>query len=45
MLVEDRDLTFLKRYFNGKKIPCKTPSPPILHEDKFVTDFQVKNEI
>ena len=27
---------------NGKKIPCITP---ILHEDKFVTDFQVKSEI
>ena len=34
--------TILKRFFNGKKIPC---IPPILHEDKFVTDFQVKSEI
>ena len=32
----------LKRFFNSKKIPC---IPPILHEDKFVTDFQVKGEI
>ena len=34
--------TILKRFFNGKKIPC---IPPILHEDKFVTDFQIKSEI
>ena len=34
--------TILKHFFNGKKIPC---IPPILHEDKFVTDFQVKSEI
>ena len=34
--------TILKRFFNGKKIPC---IPTILHEDKFVTDFQVKSEI
>ena len=32
----------LKRFFNGKKIPC---IPPLLHEDKFVTNFQVKSEI
>ena len=32
----------LKRFFNGKKTPC---IPPILHEDKFVIDFQVKSEI
>ena len=31
-----------KTFFNGKKIPC---IPHILHEDKFVTDFQVKSEI
>ena len=30
--------TILKRFFKGKKIPC---IPPLLHEDKFVTDFQV----
>ena len=34
--------TILKRFFNGKRIPC---IPPILNEDKFVTDFQVKSEI
>ena len=32
----------LKRLSNGKKIPC---IPPILYEDKFVTDFQVKKGI
>ena len=31
-----------KTFVNGKKIPC---IPPILHEDKFVTDFQVKSEV
>ena len=30
-----------KTFLNGKKIPC---IPPILHEDKFVTDFQVKSK-
>ena len=30
-----------KTFFNGKKIPC---IPPILHEDKFAIDFQVKCE-
>ena len=34
--------TILKRLFNSKKIPF---IPPILHEDKFVTDFRVKSEI
>ena len=34
--------TILKRFFKGKKIPC---IPPLLHEGKFVTDFQVKSEI
>ena len=28
--------------FNGKKIPCRQR---LLHEDKFVTAFQVKSEI
>ena len=32
----------LKRFFNGKKIPCILP---LLHEDEFVTDFQVKSQI
>ena len=32
----------LKRFFNGKKIPC---IPTIIHDDKFVTDFQVKSKI
>ena len=32
----------LKRFFNGKKITC---IPPILHEDTFVTGFQVKSEV
>ena len=32
----------LIRFFKGKKIPG---IPPILDEDKFVADFQVKNEI
>ena len=31
-----------KTFRNGKKIRC---IPPILHEDNFVTDFQVKSEI
>ena len=31
-----------KAFFNGKKIPC---IHPILYEDKFVTDFQVKGNI
>ena len=34
--------TILKRFFNSKEIPC---IHPILYEDKFVTDFQVKSEI
>ena len=33
--------TILKRFLNGKEIPCINP---ILYEDKFITDFQVKNE-
>ena len=35
-------LAILKRFFNGQKIPC---IPSILHEDNFVTDFQIKSEI
>ena len=31
-----------KTFFNSKKIPC---IPAIFHEDKFLTDFQVKSEI
>ena len=27
--------------FNGKKVPCILP---LLHKDRFVTDFQVKSE-
>ena len=34
--------TILKRIFNSGKNPC---THPLLHEDKFVTDFQVKCEI
>ena len=37
MLLDDS-----KTFFNSKKIPC---IPLILHEDKLVTDFQVKSEI
>ena len=34
--------TILKGFFNGKKFFC---IPPTLHEDNFVTDFQVESEI
>ena len=30
-----------RTFFNGKNIPC---IPPIIHEAKFVTDFQVKSK-
>ena len=34
--------SILKTFLNNKKIPC---IPPILHQDKFVTDFQEKANI
>ena len=41
-LMENVIVQFWNVFFDGKKIPCTSP---ILHEDKFVTDFQVKSEV
>ena len=34
--------SILKTFLNNKKIPC---IPPLLHQDKFVTDFKEKADI
>ena len=41
-VMENGYWTILKLFINGKKIPS---IPPILHEDKFVTNFQIRSEI
>ena len=34
--------SILKSFINGKKVPC---IPPLMHNNKFVTDFKGKSEI